>query len=400
MNSIVYHLFEVNVLLLFLFMGLMVVKNKLTYRQRSLSIAAIPLISLAVVALKATVVIPIHFGVSIPVLELEPVIVQGGSTIEVVNTIAGITDWFVTIYFIMVLVFGLHSAYKIVRLGLFFGRNKSVKSKGYHIYSVSGKSSFSFFNRIQLTPTLDQYEREIVLEHEQWHAKKYHSLDLLILEVFHVLFWFNPLFFLMKRELVSLHEFEVDALMFKKHKVNYMKFLVNYAFDSSSNYLLTSRFYNRLTIKKRIKIMKTRTQTKRLFLMIIPMIALAFGSVRCAKENSVDEKRVEAPSKVYDEVDQEPEFKGGQDAMFLYLQNELKYPKSAIDEGLSGIVYVEFVIAKDGAVKDVELKKGVASVLDNEALRVIENMPNWIPGKHNGANVAVRYTLPINFLLN
>jgi periplasmic protein TonB len=95
-----------------------------------------------------------------------------------------------------------------------------------------------------------------------------------------------------------------------------------------------------------------------------------------------------------------PEFPGGMDALEQYLQNNLEYPDQAYSIGLTGRVVVSFVIGKDGVIKDIKILQSLGFGCDEEAKRVVERMPKWKPGKQNGRDVAVRYTLPIRFALN
>lgn len=92
-----------------------------------------------------------------------------------------------------------------------------------------------------------------------------------------------------------------------------------------------------------------------------------------------------------------PAYPGGVNAMMKYLQKNIKYPTEAKEKGIKGTVFVEFVVEKNGTVDDVLVKKGVNSLLDKEAVRVVTGMPKWTPGKQNGNLVAVRYTLPVKF---
>jgi TonB family protein len=94
-----------------------------------------------------------------------------------------------------------------------------------------------------------------------------------------------------------------------------------------------------------------------------------------------------------------PEFPGGQEAMFKYLQKSLKYPYSAKKENLQGTVYIGFVINQFGAVEDVKVARGVRYDLDETAKKVVEEMPTWKPGTQNDKAVKVAYTLPIKFKL-
>jgi periplasmic protein TonB len=109
-----------------------------------------------------------------------------------------------------------------------------------------------------------------------------------------------------------------------------------------------------------------------------------------------DEDIVEA--EIFTIVEEMPSFPGGEEALFKYLGNEIKYPAMAKDAGIQGTVYVTFVIGSDGKVKDVKVLRGVKG-LDDEAIRVVEKMPNWKPGKQRGKSVSVQYNLPIRFVL-
>ena len=99
-------------------------------------------------------------------------------------------------------------------------------------------------------------------------------------------------------------------------------------------------------------------------------------------------------------VEQQPEFPGGNEALFKFLSDNIVYPKLAQDEGYSGKVYVQFVIRKDGSVKDVNVIRGLHKSLDKEAVRVIKMMPNWKPGIQRGKPVNTRFTLPIYFKID
>jgi TonB family protein len=98
-------------------------------------------------------------------------------------------------------------------------------------------------------------------------------------------------------------------------------------------------------------------------------------------------------------VEQTPEFPGGEDAFHTYLINQVKYPAEAVKKGIQGKVFVTFVVGKDGTVKNSKIVRGVDPTLDKEALRVVNAMPKWKPGRQNGKDVAVQFTVPINFKL-
>lgn len=104
-------------------------------------------------------------------------------------------------------------------------------------------------------------------------------------------------------------------------------------------------------------------------------------------------------STIFDFAEEMPSFQGGEIALMKYISKKMRYPKQAVDERIEGTVIVSFIVDRSGRVTDVTVLKGLGYGADEEAMRVIGNMPAWSPGKQNGKPVAVRYTLPIRFSL-
>ena len=113
------------------------------------------------------------------------------------------------------------------------------------------------------------------------------------------------------------------------------------------------------------------------------------------KGDSTDQHKEE----VFVVVEDQPEFPGGNEAMIEFLSNNIKYPAEATEKGIEGRVIVNYVVEKDGSISEVQIVRGVDPMLDSEAIRVVESMPNWKPGKQRGKEVRVRFTLPIIFKL-
>ncbi|NDV95506.1 energy transducer TonB [Dysgonomonas sp. 521] len=111
----------------------------------------------------------------------------------------------------------------------------------------------------------------------------------------------------------------------------------------------------------------------------------------------VEEKPV--VEKPFVTVEQMPTFPGGEAEMQRYIASNLKYPVVAQESGIQGRVTVRFVVSKTGAIEDVNVIRGIDPSCDKEAVRVVKSMPKWIPGKQNGLNVPVYFTLPIVFRL-
>jgi periplasmic protein TonB len=114
----------------------------------------------------------------------------------------------------------------------------------------------------------------------------------------------------------------------------------------------------------------------------------------------IPEEVVEAPQ-IFTIVEENPEFPGGEKALFEFLGKNTKFPAIAKDAGIQGIVYVQFVVMEDGSINPdmVEILRGVHPALDQEAIRVVKSMPKWSPGKQRGKAVRVYYKLPFRFTL-
>lgn len=95
--------------------------------------------------------------------------------------------------------------------------------------------------------------------------------------------------------------------------------------------------------------------------------------------------------------DEMPQFEGGESEMFKYLSKNMKYPKVDLQLERQGTVFVEFVVGKNGEITEVKILRGVSETIDAEAIRVIQSMPNWLPGKQKGRAVKVRYKMPLTF---
>ena len=102
----------------------------------------------------------------------------------------------------------------------------------------------------------------------------------------------------------------------------------------------------------------------------------------------------------YTSVEVKPTFKGGDaDAFVKYVQENIKYPQSALENNESGKVTVSFVVDANGKVRNAQVVKGVSAALDAEALRVVKESPDWAPAKQDGKNVPVTYAIPVTFAI-
>ena len=150
---------------------------------------------------------------------------------------------------------------------------------------------------------------------------------------------------------------------------------------------------------------------KRLFVALLPLllpldvlaqagpVALSDSgrSVMATPDAEAEPTPAPAVAEVYHTADQLPAFPGSSEAFQEFLSKELHYPEAALRQGLSGRVYVRFIITEAGHIQDAEVVKGLGGGLDEEALRLIRIMPWWTPARIGGQPVRLSYTMPIIF---
>ena len=134
-------------------------------------------------------------------------------------------------------------------------------------------------------------------------------------------------------------------------------------------------------------------------LSLFLLIPLLLFSQEVPKEAEIVEKTDTSEIIKYKTLDREAEFPGGVVAMKKYFNDNIEYSEIAIKNGDQGRVFLEFVVNKDGSIEGVEILRGVSEEIDNEAMRVIKNMPNWIPAEAYGEKIRARCRVPINFLI-
>jgi TonB family protein len=249
-------------------------------------------------------------------------------------------------------------------------------------------------------------------------------------------FWFNPIIYFYKKSIAIIHEFLADeeASKIAQDKIAYASLLVSKQFSIQPVTVFTQHFFNHSTLKSRI-VMLSKNPSKKTALLKFGLLAPAFFVMLAISSFTVindpkleialtkleenptkhtttistplpkDEIKSDTtkPSQItetFTVVEQNPEFPGGTTAMYKYLGENIRYPSEAQKANKQGKVYVKFVIKSDGKIDNINIVKSVSPELDNEAVRVVQNMPNWRPAEQNGKPVSVFYNLPINFKLD
>ena len=354
-------------------------------------------------------------------------------------------------------------------------KGKRQDLQGIEIIAVDATiTPFSFFNTIFINPGLhNEQETQQILTHECTHARQLHSLDVLLSELMTVVFWINPAAWLLKREIRHNLEFLADNSVLKSgiDSKTYQYHLLQLSYQIPENQLINK--FNISPLKKRITMMnqqKTKKAGILKYSLIVPLaLALVLSSnaetlVSAAtkiatsggKNNSektvqqVSQKQTKSTvkftppvikkdesgeEKIYEKIDNMPQFPGGESELLKYIGQNLKYPVAAQQNGIQGKVIIRFVVSPTGkvvnamvvksimkkvkvieeviavgyGVKKTTDEKGIVQrqiqpgtdmeLLEKEAIRLANSIPDFIPGEINGKKVAVYYTLPLTFKL-
>ena len=257
----------------------------------------------------------------------------------------------------------------------------------------------SFFHIVRLPANIEASDREALMAHERVHAEQGHSFDVIMYEIIAALFWSDPLWRVALRELRLVHEHTADSVARASH-TNYDGLLLAHALGVPSTSLLNT--FGSSNLKQRMIMLHNnrspRLARRKLF-MALPALLLAIALVSWQAAPRTDAGLPSLKARVFVGVDQQPEFPGGMEALARYLQENLRYPKTAMEVKAEGTVYVGFTVKANGQVSAVNVKRGVRTDMDQESVRVVKAMPAWKPGTSKGKAVDAEMTLPIAFRL-
>jgi TonB family protein len=270
---------------------------------------------------------------------------------------------------------------------------KSAQGEWTVIETGKPHAPFSFFNLLFVSDkeSYSPEEWQMLSAHEAQHKNLYHFADLLLLQLSRIIFWFHPLIHIYYRRLMLVHEYQADVKA-KKRVTVYGRFLIEQSVLNTAPAITHS--FNRSPIKKRI-IMLTKTSSKGSKLkmaVLLPVTAICFTCFSATSFAQQKQEKAEIlthaeimPKALYD--------------LSEYLSNNLHYPEIARQNKVEGKVIIKFVVDEHGRVTDPEIVRGIGGSCDEEALRVVKNMPMWIPASDKGKPVKVYYHLPIMFSL-
>lgn len=264
--------------------------------------------------------------------------------------------------------------------------------------------SFSFGRFLVLNQTDALAQSATLIRHEEAHIRQQHTADILFLELVKIGFWFNPALWLYKHSLQEVHEFLADRAVLQTPQPDYPQQLVAYVLKVSPADLITP-FVSRSTLKQRIIMLQKPASSRKAlvsYALILPLTGLLLMCTQAEQDqpqSTAARQAATVKGDILTVVDQSPEFPGGMAGLGNFIGRNIKYPAAAEKAGIEGRVFVSFVVTTSGDVTDIRILKDVGFGTGEEAKRVVSLMPRWIPAKHKGEVVNVRFNLPINFQL-
>jgi len=354
-----------------------------------------------------------------------PAQVNPAQTVQADNSISW-ASVLTLVYMAGVIICLLRVAIGILSSEIICHRRSRALSDGSHlVITERNYAPFSWRNYIVISRKDYEAGGAMIIAHEQAHVRHHHSFDLILAQLFCAFQWFNPAAWMLKRSLLEVHEFEADASVLESgfDERRYQICLVRAALQGS--FATTTNNFANCSTKKRIVMMNrhsTNPWARLRVLLMLPAVALSVIFASACKQDTteiqdqnvedktqisapveydiIEVEPEEMPDDVFVIVDEMPEFPGGTMALLQFLQSNIKYPAECKEKGIQGRVLVSFTVNKDGSIIDPEVIKSVDPALDAEALKVVNAMPTWKPGKQKGETVRVRYTVPLNFRLD
>lgn len=130
-------------------------------------------------------------------------------------------------------------------------------------------------------------------------------------------------------------------------------------------------------------------------LLLLTVAVLACGAASAQTVTPLDQD-----NEIFTVVEHDPQFPGGNEALYQYLGSNAHYPEKAKEQGVQGTVYLTFIVERDGSISNIRVLRSPSDLLSEEAQRLVKAMPKWKPGQQRGKKVRVQYNLPINFQLD
>jgi len=436
MNNLFIYLLELNVALMILFVAYkLFFERDSNFLVRRIYLFGVVILPLLLPLLPEAVQVPV--GNIAPIsLQLEGVTIVGENSGDE-STSSFLVGKVAMIIYLLVLGLGiLKLLHQMALITMAAVSSHRLMVNGTNLRANRKLHASSFFGYIFIDPDARKDEAfSHILEHETIHKNEWHSIDRILTELFVLINWFNPVAWLFRRAVIQNLEYLADSAVLRKgtDPLKYQLSILNQYLGSAS---ISNQFSNQ--IKKRITMLNKNYKlgSRWKLALLLPITAIALLFVSCtekegaiAAEPLAAAKEKAAESQVFYVVDEMPTFNGEEPKTFRnYIAKNVRYPKEAAENGVSGRIIISFFVDQDGKVvipekealakataKDIDevvvasyrtLEKDAETpdekyiqMLKDEAIRVVSESPDWTPGKQRGKNVKVMFTFPINFVL-
>lgn len=245
-----------------------------------------------------------------------------------------------------------------------------------------------------------------LIVHEKAHLDQKHTLDILFIEIFQIVFWFNPLLLFYKKAIKLNHEFladEVVNIQFQSVR-NYQNLLLDFA--SNKNTVALASNINYLITKKRLLMMTKKESPIKIVLKVFTvgvmyaLLLFAFSTKATAQKGSNKADVKDKDLYTMANIEKLPEFPGGLTEFYKFIGKKFKMPAEAQKNKLEGKAYMQFIIEKDGSLSDIKTLQDPGYGIGDEATRVLKLSPKWTAATQEGKPVRVMYSLPITIQSN
>jgi TonB family protein len=420
-----------------------VLRNKKFHRYNRFYLLAATIVSIFIPFLN----IPLYFtqteAESSFVLQSLRIISATGSddAIVTVSHTSNISHWFTwknisfLFYFFISFLVLLRIIISLLKIRRIINTNLVERiEKIYFVNTAEPGTPFSFFRWLFWNKKIElkSPKGEQIFRHEFFHIEQKHSRDIIYMELITVIFWINPFFHLIKKELKAIHEFLADQFAVSENsKWQYAELLLMQALNT--NQRLVNPFFNN-QIKRRIAMITTSKKPSYQYLrklMVFPITAIVLGmfafsykqknetnksdksfssevavvdTIKPVKINGAklsEEKPGLADNKIFDKVEIEPSFPGGDLKWRQYLERNLDASVPTKKKAPYGTytTAIQFVVDKEGNISDAKALTAHGYGIEEEAIRAIKNGPKWDPAIQNGRQVTAYKSQPITFVV-
>ncbi len=447
MNNIFAYLLELNIALVILFVAYKIFFEKdKNFIIRRIYLMGVIILPFLLPLLPQAVRMPVS-GIAPISINIEGVTVLGSGVVQEGSSFFSFGNIVISIY-LLILAFGLMKL--LIQLGSIIRAiyiSDKMEIRGTTLLSNPKFHASSFFNYIFIDPATSKEDSfDHILEHESIHKREWHSIDRILVELFVMINWFNPVAWMFRKSVIENLEYLADSAVLRKgtDPTQYQLSILNQYIGSAS---ISNQFSSQ--IKNRINMLNKdyKLGSSWKLILVFPLVFIAFFVVSCTDKDAeplatmaeVDENEMIIANsnssdvidgQIFYVVEEMPGFgEGDFDMNFRkYIARNLMYPKEAAENGVTGKIFIRFVVSSTGEilipsaeqVADMEQKpldevvvvtyrtleddhkkpeQKYIDQLKEEVVRVVSSSPAWTPGTQSGKAVNVMYTIPVTFAL-